>query len=387
MLKTKKTLDILDILLKLFSLFIISIILWYTPIFTVTYEYNDSNEFIDTDYYQIEYDYNFYGYMIANKTTNKNYYSIDSSIISRESIWSNWVGSIIFIFYSFLPLLLLVNIWKYPNLKFKELLFLIVSLIGVLSMITTIYTYFTNFQAILDVLESYYFSEYSINYGDKLYLKFSEVFLIIPISITLIITISSIAYDKFLTKNLLLIPKNKVLKKFLNEIINKEENNFWDFKQSLEMWHIDRKDKMLRFSKQVEFCEHFAAFANSNGGLIIIGISDKIPRKFYPIDGIENKKQYIGKALIKWLDPQVPRYILKEVEIKMDSEAKKCLVLVIPQTKRPVGVKQPDTISFRYPLRIETGKDYLSYKVISDKKFGINSNNTDFFKDLNKIIK
>ena len=61
--------------------------------------------------------------------------------------------------------------------------------------------------------------------------------------------------------------------------------------------------------------------------------------------------------------------------------------MIIAQTKDPIEVKQPDDISFRYPYRTETGKDWLSYKKILDIKFGISSNNTNFFKDISKLVK
>lgn len=384
MLKTKKNMNVFDILLKLISLFIISLILWYTPMFTIIYEYNNSDGHIETDYYQIEYDYNFYGYNIANKTSNRNYYSIDTDIINKETVWNNWFGSIISILYSFIPLLLIINIWKYPNLKFKELIIIGLLIFGIIFMISSVYNYYISFQNSMEILENYFFSEYSFNYGDKLYIKISEEFLILPITFSLIIIISSIINDKYLKKHILLLPKDSLLQKFLIEAINKEESKLWDFKRTLEMWHVRRID--IKKAKQVSFCENFAAFANSNGGIMIIGITDKIPRKFQAIEDLEGKKQIIGKTLRKWIDFQIPPYILKEINLEYESEQRRCLFLIIAQTKNPIGVKQPDERTFSYPYRTETGKDWLNHKEILDIKFGISSNNTNFFKDINKIV-
>ena len=54
------------------------------------------------------------------------------------------------------------------------------------------------------------------------------------------------------------------------------EDQLWDFKETLAMWHTsgDQKRRL-----EVGFCERIAAFANAHGGAMVIGISDKVPRK------------------------------------------------------------------------------------------------------------
>jgi len=73
---------------------------------------------------------------------------------------------------------------------------------------------------------------------------------------------------------------------------NRIETQLWDFKETLEMWHAKHKEKE---EAEVKFGEQIAAFANTNGGVLIIGITDKPPRKVIGVQDLESifyKKDY-----------------------------------------------------------------------------------------------
>ena len=51
--------------------------------------------------------------------------------------------------------------------------------------------------------------------------------------------------------------------------------------------------------KEVEFCEDVTSFANMEGGVLIIGISNKIPRNVTGIEDLENKMKYTKDVIMK----------------------------------------------------------------------------------------
>ena len=56
--------------------------------------------------------------------------------------------------------------------------------------------------------------------------------------------------------------------------------SLWDFKRTLEMWHIPSKsDPKRKAEKELKFAEEIASLANSKGGVLIIGITDTFPRQ------------------------------------------------------------------------------------------------------------
>lgn len=102
-----------------------------------------------------------------------------------------------------------------------------------------------------------------------------------------------------------------------------EEAKLWDFKKTLGMGHAETRDKKEEL--QVKFCEDIAALANSKGGLLIIGISDKIPRTFYDINNLEINKQSIASAIRKWTNIKREYYIMKEINLEYQNKERKCI--------------------------------------------------------------
>ncbi len=79
----------------------------------------------------------------------------------------------------------------------------------------------------------------------------------------------------------------KFVKKSMED--NRIETELWDFKRTLDLWNIKEIQELSK--SKIKFCQHIASFANNQGGVLIIGISDKIPLKIIGLDydSLENR--------------------------------------------------------------------------------------------------
>ncbi len=175
-----------------------------------------------------------------------------------------------------------------------------------------------------------------------------------------------------------IIHKESYWSNFITKHLDRTEGELWDFKQTFEMWEIS--EPSLKVKKQIDFCEKVAAFANAQGGVFIVGVNDKIPRKIIGVLDLENKMQSIKTIARKWIDYNRDFIILKETLMKDDNNCEQqCLIIVIAQTRGVIGVKNEDG-RFSYPIRLETGLDRYSYSDIEDRKKKITTNNFDFLR-------
>jgi len=180
-------------------------------------------------------------------------------------------------------------------------------------------------------------------------------------------------------KELLILYDEGFWIKFIKKALQDTENKLWDFKQTLDMWMVD---KSLKPKKQVVFCERVAAFANAKGGVFIVGITDKIPRKVVGLPDMENKKQLIGKALQKWIKYEDDFWFLKEIKLKNNNGIDcDCLIISIKQTRGVVGV-ETESGYYSYPRRVETGLERNDKDKIIQKKIGVYIDNFDFLLEL-----
>ena len=162
------------------------------------------------------------------------------------------------------------------------------------------------------------------------------------------------------------------------------ETQIWDFKNTLEMWHCDAEKKT---DFQIDFAEHVASFANADGGILIIGITDKFPRKPVGIKDLENKIKSAKLALNTFIQRPCSVHF-QQITLK-DSNSKyfNCLIIAIADASSVVKVKHKDG-KFSYPLRQGTGKIRSDFETISSsKKRGIQHDNYDFLQSLEDFIK
>ncbi|HVP92670.1 MAG TPA: RNA-binding domain-containing protein, partial [Acidobacteriota bacterium] len=72
------------------------------------------------------------------------------------------------------------------------------------------------------------------------------------------------------------------------------ETQLWDFKNTLEMWHCQPEKKT---EWEIDFAEQVGSYANADGGVLIMGITDKFPRTVVGIEDLENKIKSAKDAL------------------------------------------------------------------------------------------
>ena len=160
---------------------------------------------------------------------------------------------------------------------------------------------------------------------------------------------------------------------------NRIENQLWDFKRTLEMWHLRHKEKE---KAQFEFCEQIASFANTKGGVLIIGVTNEPPRRILGIQDLENRIKDVGNVLSRRVNYNTSFTHCQQIPMK-DEEGrdKSCLVIAVAQTKDVVSVKdQIGRISC--PIRKETGLERSTYEKIMDSKKNIPRDNYRFIMNL-----
>jgi len=160
---------------------------------------------------------------------------------------------------------------------------------------------------------------------------------------------------------------------------NRIENDLWDFKQTIDFWNIT-KIQELRKSK-IKFCQQIASFANHQGGVLIIGISDKVPRNIIGLDydPLEKKVRDL-KNLIKRQTDYNENYVnIEQIKLMDNNNSEKiCLIINIAQTMEIIGVLQ-DNGSIIYKKRIGTSCETVKPKEIRKNKHTVYSDNFDYF--------
>lgn len=172
---------------------------------------------------------------------------------------------------------------------------------------------------------------------------------------------------------------------FIKKAMNREEDQLWDFKQYYEMWKAP--NLTVKEKRKIEFCEEITAFANAKGGVIIIGITDKIPRKIVGLEKIEEKKNSIPSILNKFTNLKLTTCIMRDILIQAENnEERRLLAIIIPQTKKVSHVKGLDQ-KFSYPIRVGAGLNKLDYDKILELKKNIIQPNFKFIHKLCEFSK
>ncbi|XZE32744.1 ATP-binding protein [Pirellulaceae bacterium SH501] len=172
---------------------------------------------------------------------------------------------------------------------------------------------------------------------------------------------------------------------FLREFIEiarnslKRETEYWDFKQSLEMWHAKGQ---AREDAKVSLCEQIAAFANAKGGILIIGVTDD--RRivgFSPGKDLENKIASLGKAIADQI--QYPRSFAEIVEIPLalKNGPTICIAVVVRECSSVIAVRKDN--SYTYPVRSGSGKIFRSHDEIETSKLSVKHDNFD---ELTRVV-
>lgn len=160
------------------------------------------------------------------------------------------------------------------------------------------------------------------------------------------------------------------------------EPQLWDFKETLTVWHV--KNDPERRQAKVVFAEDVASLANTSGGVLVTGVSDK--REIVGIgDGrsLENRLKVARDVLEEFLE--YDREIVTFRQIGMGEQRDMvCLVIVVSQACSSVGVSDGEG-RFSYPVRRETGIERVARMDTPAIKSQRKSDNRDFLVELKQF--
>jgi hypothetical protein len=167
----------------------------------------------------------------------------------------------------------------------------------------------------------------------------------------------------------------------------KSEQQLWDFKKTLDMWHI--KIDKEKSKAEISFAEDVASFANAQGGVLIIGVSN-LPVKITGIGEqveIEHKLKYTRQVISERINYRRDIFHFQEVAIDDgNGNLMHCLVIVIAQAQNVVEVKG-EAGRYSYPVRLETGLERVARDEIAIAKLHVKSDNFDFVQELEQFLK
>jgi hypothetical protein len=162
------------------------------------------------------------------------------------------------------------------------------------------------------------------------------------------------------------------------------EPQLWDFKETLTMWHV--KDESERRKAKSAFAEDVASFANTRGGILIVGVTDR--REIVGIGEarqLENRLKFARDVLAEFLE--YDREITSLRQIGMGERRDKvCLVIVTSQACSAVGASDGEG-RYTYPVRRETGIERVSRSDTPVSKLHLKSDNRDFLAELKQFIR
>ncbi|MEE9376539.1 MAG: AAA family ATPase [Candidatus Lokiarchaeia archaeon] len=156
------------------------------------------------------------------------------------------------------------------------------------------------------------------------------------------------------------------------------EQELWDFKQTIDFWKI--KDNLELTKSKIKFCQDIACFANNQGGVLIIGITNNYPRKIIGLEyeSLENRIRDLHVLIRDRTNYHEDFVEIQQIKIKDENNKEKiCLVIAIAQTLQTVGVEQFDG-SIIYKKRIGPSCETVNPNEIRKNKQLLYSTNSEY---------
>ncbi|MBY8992023.1 MAG: ATP-binding protein [Candidatus Lokiarchaeota archaeon] len=178
------------------------------------------------------------------------------------------------------------------------------------------------------------------------------------------------------------IQSNVFWEKFVKNVSNKKERVYFDFKRTYNWWTPNRRN--IKQSK-LEVCKDVCSFANERGGVLMIGITDILPRKIVGLEDVENKK----KELHEILRTNIRKYnkVFEIVDVNLTDEKginRTCIFIVIQQTKDVKSFVKRDGV-LCYPKRESAGTIFLPKENIRQEKSRITQDNYFFLRIIKSL--
>lgn len=161
------------------------------------------------------------------------------------------------------------------------------------------------------------------------------------------------------------------------------ETELWDFKATLDIWHVPGDKKA---DADLELAEDVASYANSRGGVIIVGVTDKQPRRIVGIGQGKLEERIVAakESIMRHLDRPVDFVRICVVRVRLKGKDETCLVIAIKRTKAPVGVRD-QAGRFSYPFKIAAGKKRLTWEEVEATKTDVPTERFAFIPELRII--
>jgi hypothetical protein len=164
------------------------------------------------------------------------------------------------------------------------------------------------------------------------------------------------------------------------------ETRVWDFKETLTMWHSKNEAKQ---DAKVEFAEDVAAFANTNGGVLVVGVTDKT-REIVGVTGSraehENRVKFASDVIASLVERGDRITKLRQVAIEVNGEHRIVIVVLVAQASGVIGVHN-GAGQYTFPVRRETGKALVSKSDVAGGKMLVKSDNYDFLKNIVTFVR
>jgi hypothetical protein len=163
--------------------------------------------------------------------------------------------------------------------------------------------------------------------------------------------------------------------KFITESIKREEmeTRLWDFKRTIDAWHNPRIEKL-----KIDFMKNLAAYANRDGGILVVGISDD--RNIIGVDDLEGKIQQSRDWIKSYMGEMQDKIRIITSVVNNGTSKNILLLFVMKQTKDKVVVK--DGVSELYLIRDETKIAPISSRELDELKKDIVDDNYLFVRDI-----
>ena len=162
------------------------------------------------------------------------------------------------------------------------------------------------------------------------------------------------------------------------------ESTLWDFKQSLSIWHTTGPERQ---KAQIDFCKLVAAFANRDGGAIVVGVHDET-RAVEGVPQMENRMKSISEVVERYIGyPRINALVhLQQVPMEEAGKASTCLVVAVAQSEDVVSVKNLAG-AYYYPDRDQTGVANRDLPYLQTRKVHLKAgDNYGFVKTLNDFL-
>lgn len=165
---------------------------------------------------------------------------------------------------------------------------------------------------------------------------------------------------------------------------SRPETDLWDVKRTLAFWDSAAEERVDLARK---FCRRVAAFANTSGGAIIIGITDRDGLEVVGLTDVDARIEATRYALERATSLRPDQVKIVPVTVEMEHNAETtCLVVAVPQTKEPVKAKGPSA-EWTYPIRVDSRTRYATREEVAKTKLNLGGDDFSFVDVLHRAFR